>query len=170
MNDKTAVFEANLKLPAGFDDRSRIWFYTANRDLTESEIDFIQEKLAIFIPNWTAHNNRLKAFGQVFFNRVLLIMVDETQAGVSGCGIDKSVQFVENTGKQLGIDFFNRMIIGTKQNDTIEFMPLNLFVEKIKNGELATHTLVLDTLLTSKQEFDKYLFRPANSTWLKRFV
>lgn len=162
---------APLKMPTKFDENSRVWLYTANRDLTETEINFIKEKLNSFIPNWTAHNNSLKAFGEILFDRVLMLVVDETQAGVSGCGIDKSVRFVENLGVELGVDFFDRMIVGyQKEGGSVSFLPINEFAQQIKLGILPKETLVVDPLVNTKLEFENSFFKPIESTWIRRFV
>jgi len=51
--------------------------------------------------SWTAHNNQLKAKGEIRYNRFLILIVDESQAGASGCSIDKSVPFYETAGTTL---------------------------------------------------------------------
>jgi hypothetical protein len=154
-----------------FHPATKLWFYTANRDLTLAEIDFVELAMSKFLPEWTAHNNRLKAAGNVFFNRILMLAVDETQAGVSGCGIDKSVRFVEQIGASLGVDFFDRMQIGYQNADkSVDFEPISAFSQKIKAGVISENVEILDTLVATKMDFDAAFFKPISATWVKRFI
>lgn len=161
----------NFRLPASLDSQTRLWFYTTDREMTDRELVFLNEKLSEFLPAWTAHNRSLKAWATVFFNRILLIAVDETQAGVSGCGIDKSVHFLEKTGGELGLDFFERMTIGVENPaGEIEFLPLGQFSKRVKSGELSAETRILDNLVSTKMEFENGWLKPARASWVSRFL
>jgi hypothetical protein len=49
-----------------------------------------------FCIQWTAHGANLKAYGEVRHHRFIVMIVDETAAGASGCSIDKSIHFIRN--------------------------------------------------------------------------
>lgn len=161
----------DFHLPASLDPQTRLWFYTTDRELTDRELVFLNEKLADFLPAWTAHNRSLKAWATVFFNRILLIAVDETQAGVSGCGIDKSVHFLETLGDALSLDFFERVTIGFENGaGVIEFLPLGQFSKRVKSGELSAETRILDNLVSTKMEFENGWLKPVRASWVNRFL
>lgn len=88
---------------------SKIWIYKSNRELTASEQDFIRKELDIFIPQWAAHGNSLFGGAEVLENWFVVLAVDESQTMASGCSIDTSVQFMKALGKELNVDFFDRM-------------------------------------------------------------
>lgn len=88
---------------------SRLWVYTANRNLTEVEAIVIQHELHAFIQEWAAHGAALFGEAIVLKNRFLLIAVDEEMVGASGCSIDSSVRFVKSLGAKYSIDFFDRL-------------------------------------------------------------
>ena len=92
-----------------FSPDSRVWVYICNRNLLEEESTALQQQLDTFCRQWTAHNQALMATAEVFENQFVVLMVDETHAGASGCSIDKSVHFLEQLGESLNIDFFERM-------------------------------------------------------------
>src|SRR6187401_1503982 len=99
------MYIAANKLPMD----SRIWIYQANRELTEGEINQVNETTCEFVESWTAHDKDLMASFEIRYNRFLILMVDEKSAGASGCSIDKSVHFVKSLEKKFNIDFFDRM-------------------------------------------------------------
>ncbi|MBK8556756.1 MAG: hypothetical protein IPL65_13735 [Lewinellaceae bacterium] len=153
-----------------FHPDSRVWVYTAERSLSDAEAMAVQQHLDIFTKQWTAHNQQLKAGGELFANRYLILMVDETQAGASGCSIDKSVHFVESLGAELGIDFFNRMLFGSLENNQIEVRDINTFREQLRAGELANDALVVNTLCQTRQELEEKWLLPYSQSWMPRII
>ncbi len=92
-----------------FHPESKVWIYTANRVLNQNEQVFIEKELNIFTKNWAAHGSGLKAEGIIEHNRFIVLAVDETTVGASGCSIDSSVKFIKAIGEELNIDFFDRL-------------------------------------------------------------
>ncbi len=97
------------KLFDGFSDESRVWLYTANRAITPTEAHFVQENLENFASSWKAHSTPLKAKACLLDEYTIAFVVDQTTANASGCSVDSSVRFVKELGKELNIDFFNRL-------------------------------------------------------------
>jgi len=97
------------KLFDGFSDESRVWLYTANRAITPTEAHFVQENLEHFASSWKAHSTPLKAKACLLDEYTIAFVVDQTTAHASGCSVDSSVRFVKELGKELNIDFFNRL-------------------------------------------------------------
>src|ERR1700744_963219 len=91
-----------------FSENSRVWVYQANRKLNDDEVNDITKRLDDFTTMWTAHNHQLKAKGEIRYNRFIILIVDETQAGASGCSIDKSVRFIQDLEQQFGIHLLDR--------------------------------------------------------------
>lgn len=93
----------------GFTEDSRVWLYTANRAITPTEAHFIQENLEHFVSSWKAHSTPLKAKACMLNEYIIAFVVDQTSANASGCSVDSSVRFIKELGKELNIDFFNRL-------------------------------------------------------------
>ena len=98
---------------------SKLWIYQANRELTPTEIDWIQEQLNAYTEDWAAHGNQLHAAGFVLESHFVALAVDSSQAVASGCSVDNSVRFIKDLGKELNVDFFNRLKMIT-ENQTGE--------------------------------------------------
>lgn len=92
-----------------FSPNSKVWIYTADRDLTAQDLNEIDAAMNLFLPEWAAHGNALFGGYAVERNRFLILVVDEVQATASGCSIDTSVRFIKELGAKIGVDFFNRM-------------------------------------------------------------
>jgi hypothetical protein len=150
--------------------QSKVWIYTASRPLTDAETELAQSALNRFVAQWTAHNQALQARAEVFANQLAILVVDETQAGASGCSIDKSVHFLQQLGQQLGIDFFDRMRFGWLDGDVVRFHARDELAAMKATGSIDENTLMLNTLAPTLSDLrDKWL-QPLGQSWHKRLI
>ena len=112
-------------LPDSFADNSRVWIYQSSRLFTLSEALEIEELLNKFTAEWRSHGAEIDAYGNLFFGQFVVLMADETRAGVSGCSTDSSVRFIKSIGEQFKVDFFNRTNLAFVVKDKIQVLPLN---------------------------------------------
>src|ERR1700712_476692 len=103
------LFKVNkiLNLCMQFSENSRVWVYQSDKQLSDADVIKLQVQLDNFTTGWTAHNNQLKAKAEIRYNRFIVLIVDESQAGASGCSIDKSVHFMQQVEQQFGIKLFD---------------------------------------------------------------
>lgn len=130
---------------------SKIWIYKSNRELTSSDQAFIREELNSFIPQWASHGNQLFGGGEIFENWFVVLAVDESQSMASGCSIDTSVQFMKAVGKELNVDFFDRMhVLISNGNEK----------EQIHFSDISNHpdSKIYNPLISNLADF--------NSNWL----
>ena len=92
----------------GFPPESRIWIFQADRELTDADRNALSQTLNHFFQNWTSHDKPMKAGHALIMNYFLVVALDQTQAGASGCGIDKLMHVVRSAGEALKINFFDR--------------------------------------------------------------
>jgi hypothetical protein len=145
---------------------SRIWVFVSNRELDVEDQTKIETSLLQFAASWTAHNNQLKATAWIECNRFIFLMVDESKAGASGCSIDKSVQFVNELGKEFGIDFFERLIfyyINALGN--IAAVHKNDLKVAFENGMINENTLFYNVLIQRLSEYHERWLVPFAYSW-----
>lgn len=149
---------------------SKLWMYTASRDLLPEEQLEIQKSIDTFCTGWTAHNHQLKASGGILHHRLLWLAVDETQAGASGCSIDKSVHFLQKLGAALQTDFFSRTLVGIGQEQgNIRWVEMKEISGQLAAAELNAESPVIDTTLKTFGELNE-LMKPLKETWLRRYL
>lgn len=157
-----------LATRSDFAPESRVWVYVASRPLTTVECAFVQEQLNAFTRQWTAHNQDLQAAGEIFENQFVILMVDETNAGASGCSIDKSVHFLEQLGQHLGVDLFERMLFGWVDGEQIKLENRNSFGALVQQSGILPDTPVINTLVQSKKELSEKWLLPFGQSWHRR--
>lgn len=159
------MFVAFKKLP----EHARVWIYQADRTMTSDEVSSIKSESKHFLENWSAHGQGLLSSADVFYNRFLVIGVDEDTAAASGCSIDASVHFVQQLGTSMQIDFFNRQIVCWLDGESIHESELGSLKNAIRSGQLGPSTRVFDNLVPDIRAFRENWIKPAEQTWLTRY-
>lgn len=137
-------------------DSSRVWIYTANRSLSEQK-GAIDQKLKAFVSQWAAHGSQLFGDAAVLNDYFIVLAVDESRAGASGCSIDSSVGFLRLLAKELEVDLFDRMnmiIQSDGENSLVRFHDLSSL------GEV----LIFDPLISNLGELRKNWLKPISTT------
>ncbi|MGB3076942.1 MAG: hypothetical protein WBB36_16570 [Chitinophagales bacterium] len=137
-----------------FHEQSRVWIYLSSRAFTDVEASDISIAIKHFCKEWSAHGNNLKAAGEVRYNRFIVLMVDETGAGASGCSIDKSVHFIQAIEKEYSVQLFNRLLIAWKKADEIHVASMQNLQQLFDEGTIQPETIVFNNAVTSKKDLD----------------
>ncbi|MFN0030645.1 MAG: ABC transporter ATPase [Flavobacteriales bacterium] len=146
-------------------DESRIWIYQANRPLSHSEKESIENDASKFIDQWTSHGASMQASAMVLHHRFLIISADEAKAIASGCGIDKAVHFVQQLGERMEIDFFQRMQVCYKEDEELKVAALHQFWAMRKANIITEETLVFDNTIRNKGQLAGSWLVPFAKSW-----
>ena len=149
---------------------SRVWIYQADRPFDEEDLPRLRTQLRAFAEAWVSHNRQLKAFGEVYHNRFVVLMVDESKAGASGCSIDSSVHFLKRLGQEFGVDLFDRLRFSYLALDEVHTVDRNTFAELYASGAIQDETPVFDTLVDTREAFERSFLKPLKESWHFRLV
>lgn len=153
------------KLP----DTARVWVYQANRSLTEGDVKTIEESLQPALHQWAAHGQPLLASARVVENRFVVVGVDEGYSLPSGCSIDSSMRTIQEIGRQLSVDFFDRSAAVQLADGTVRTFTLPTIKTAVTEEVIKPGTLVFNTLVQTKAEFLAEWRIQAVDSWLKRY-
>lgn len=128
-------------------DNTKIWSYQADRLLSATEVNWINDQLAVFLPEWAAHGTKLKAYGEVLNSAHVILAVDESAHNASGCSIDSSVRFIKSLEKELGVSFFNRLKMLVEINGELNYISFN------EVRDLPESVFVYNNMVTTLGEF-----------------
>jgi hypothetical protein len=148
-----------------FSENSRVWVYQSDRKLTDKEVQQIQIQLDYFTTGWTAHNNELKAKAEIRYNRFLILIVDESQAGASGCSIDKSVNFIKQIEQLFNINLLDRFNLAYREGNEVLSAPRHDFEAMLKQGNINTDTIVFNNLVQNLKELETKWEVPFKDSW-----
>ena len=148
-----------------FSEQSRVWVYQSDKELSDEQANQVAGQLNDFVAAWTAHNHQLKAMAEVRYNRFLILIVDESQAGASGCSIDKSVNFIKRLEQQFGINLLDRFNLAYKEGEKVLSAPRHEFEQMLKDGRINTNTIVFNNLVYDLQQLEAKWEVPFKDSW-----
>lgn len=158
-------------IPADFADGSKVWVYQSNRQLTLPEVLQIDELLENFTNTWTSHGAVVKGWGRLLFGQFIVLMADETAAGVSGCSTDSSVRLIKSIEQDFNINLFDRQTLAFIVKERIQLFPLQQLNIAIENELISKDTPYFNNIVQTKQELVGQWITPVKNTWLaKRFL
>lgn len=151
-------------------EESRVWIYQANRSFNEAELEEIQNKLNVFIENWTAHGSDLHAAYQIKYKRFIILAVNQNMSNASGCSIDASVRFIQQLEQDYNVDLMDKMNVSYKQGEYVAYKTLTDFRKMAKDKAVSKNTIVFNNLVANVGEFKENWEVPASESWHGRFV
>lgn len=150
---------------------SRVWIYASDQPFADADLPELRTKLKYFAQQWVSHNRQLLADADVLHNRFVMLMVDESQAGASGCSIDKSVAFLKMLQAEYGVDLFNRMIFSYQDlQGTVHSVDRETFARLYATEQITDDTLVFDPLVATKADLDQAFIKKLSQSWHKRMI
>ncbi|WP_158827010.1 ABC transporter ATPase [Mucilaginibacter lacusdianchii] len=148
-----------------FPENSRVWIYQSDRELTDIETASLQQQLNAFTQEWTAHSHQLKAAALIKYNRFIILIVDESQAGASGCSIDKSVNVMKQIEQAYNINLFDRFNLAYREGSRVLSAPRTQFEELIKQGRITPETTVFNNVVQTLYDLETKWEVPFKNSW-----
>lgn len=146
-------------------ENSRVWIYQSNRPFTATEEEAIKSILNEFTGQWQAHGEQLAAASEIRYSRFIILIVDESQAGASGCSIDKSVNLMKDIEKQFNVNLFDRFDIAYRDGNQVLSTHRNGFEQLIKEGKINENSIVFNNLVPTLRELKAKWEVPFKDSW-----
>ena len=148
-----------------FSPQSRVWVYQSDRKFTSVEESEISNKLAAFTNQWKAHGNELLAKAEIRYGFFIILTVDESQAGVTGCSIDSSVRLIKEIEQEYHVDLFNRFNIAYKVNGEVVVNSKEDFETLVNIKQVTPETIVFNNMVQNLAELESKWEVPFQNSW-----
>lgn len=155
--------------PEFLPDHARLWVYQADRKLTAKELANMQTTVASFVESWVAHGSPLQAAYWIKYDQFLVLAVDETGHGASGCSIDSSVALIRKLEHQIGISLLDRTKIAVRQQEHVQLFELSMIKKAIGDGLIQADDIVFNNAVSTYGEWKNQWEVAAVHSWMKRF-
>ena len=157
-------------LPKDFDPASRVWIYQSSRLFLLSEALEIEDMLQQFVQQWNSHGEPVKGYANLFFGQFVLLMADETAAGVSGCSTDSSVRLIKNIESRFNVNMFDRQMLAFAVKDKLQLLPFSQIGYAVQNNFITADTLYFNNLVQTKSELENNWIIPLKDSWLAKRI
>ena len=157
-------------LPKDFHPASRVWIYQSSRVLMQGEALELETMLQEFVAGWNSHGAPVKGFATLLFGQFIILMADESQAGVSGCSTDSSVRLIKEVEARFSISLFDRQTLAFVVQNEVQLIPLSQVDYAINQGFVQADTIYFNNIVPSKEALETEWLVPVKDSWLaKRF-
>ena len=152
-------------------DQARVWVFGSDAPLTGERKDTLLKGVDAHLDDWKAHGAPLTVGREWRDDHFLVVAVDQSTAGASGCSIDglyRTLQQLEaETGAKMvsgGRVFFRNGAGQVQSASRAEIADL------AGKGELSRDSVVFDTTLTDLGTFRECFERPAKQSWVAELL
>lgn len=149
---------------------TRLWIYQAHEPFASADIPAVEASLQNFAQEWVSHNNKLSTAAAVLHDRFVILGVDESLTGASGCSIDSSVRFLQKLGAHYQRDLFDRMRFSYEQDGEVYTVSKDEFAGLYAKAQINDETIVFDPLVQTVAELQASFRKPLKDSWHARFV
>jgi hypothetical protein len=149
-------------------DASRVWVFGSDRPLTEEGTVTLLKGVDEYLSNWKAHGEPLTVGSQLRDHRFLVVAVDQSTAGATGCSIDGFFRVLQGLEPKVGASLvgggrvFYRDGTGAVQSASRADV-----AGLATSGAITKDTVVFDTSLTDLGAFRSGFEKRAKESWIK---
>ena len=153
-------------IPSSFPDESRVWIYQSNCEFSVIEKNEIKEILAKFMAAWNTHGNEVSGFGQLFYNRFIVLMADETKFGVSGCSTDSTIRMIKQIEKRFDVQLLDRLLPALIIEDEIQVLNIAAIRKAFEENSISKNALYFNNMVLNKKELCEAWLLTLEQGWL----
>lgn len=127
---------------------ARLWVFAAERPLDDAEQARLLAAVDAFLDQWAAHGHPLTASRDLRYGQFLLVAVDESQAGPSGCSIDALTRTFGTLEHELGVELQNHAPVFYRDSAHLRRVDRPAFAELARQGAVSADTIVFDNTVS----------------------
>lgn len=154
------------RLPEEFPPASRVWIYQGERPFSAEEAVSLREELRQFYAGWTSHGRPARGWADIFFDRFIVVMADDTTDRLCGSAVDESLRFIQALESRYGFRLLDRMRLAFLVNDQVKSWLLGEIPQALERGEIDRDTLFFDQSVTTRAEMESRWLLPLGQSWL----
>ena len=152
-------------------DSSRVWVFGADGELDISATDLLLREVDRFLAQWHAHGSPLTSARGWRDGRFLIIAVDQSTAGASGCSIDGLYRNLKALEPRLGANMVTSGLIFYRDDkERVQSVDRERFTVLGGEGKIGPNTRVFDPTVTTLGELRARFELNAEDSWHSRLL
>ncbi|HSF53938.1 MAG TPA: hypothetical protein VLA71_09315 [Algoriphagus sp.] len=150
-------------------ENSRVWVYQADHKFSDTEEKLVRDRMTRFCEGWNTHGNLMPTSFDLVDNQILILAVDESNLGASGCSIDSSVRTLRELENLLQTNLTDQGKISLKKSTgELKVIPALGVKTRVVSGEIDLETEVINPTIRIKADL-KNLWQPVRNSWLNKY-
>ncbi|MDQ6829390.1 MAG: hypothetical protein M3081_11035 [Gemmatimonadota bacterium] len=149
-------------LPEG----ARVWVFGSDAPVVGQQAERLLSATDDFLEQWAAHGAPLTCARAWRDDRFLVIAVDESNAGASGCSIDGLFRVLGGLESEIGASLRGSgKVFYRDASGVVASAPRAEFKRLAAAGEIGEDSIVFDTSVTSLADYTSRFESPAGRSW-----
>lgn len=149
-------------------DASRVWVFGSDRPLTEEGATTLLKGVDDHLASWKAHGEPLTVGSQLRDNRFLVIAVDQSTTGATGCSIDGLFRVLQGLEAKVGASLVGGgKVFYRDSHASVQSTTREQISALVSSGVITKDTVVFDTTLTDLGAFRAGFEKRAKESWIK---
>ena len=148
---------------------SRVWVYQADQKFSESDQKILRDRMKSFCEGWNTHGNLMPTSFEIVGEQILILAVDESNLGASGCSIDSSVRTLRELENILNINLTDQGKISFRRpTGELKVIAALGVKSRVTSGEIDLETEVINPKIRVKADLQN-LWQPVRNSWLNKY-
>ncbi|GAG75631.1 unnamed protein product [marine sediment metagenome] len=124
---------------------AKAWCFGVSALPSDADVDRLREEMEVFLDRWTAHRADLRAGLEWLSDGFLVIAVDESTTGTSGCSIDALTTEIRRLEQTLGVDLLDASPVWYRDSSgCVKRITREEFRQRAADGSITEDTRVFD--------------------------
>ena len=152
-------------------DDARVWVFAASDRVTGDPAAQLLDAVDGWLADWKAHGEPLTSAREWRDDRFLVIGVDQSTAGASGCSIDALFRILQSLQRRLGTSLVggSRVFYRNRAGD-VESATRADFAARSAAGDVDADTVVYDPSLTTAADYRNRFVVRAGDAWHRELL
>ena len=148
-------------------DSSRVWTFGSDALLTEEGTKLLLAGVDAHLVDWKAHGAPLTVGREWRDGRFLVVAVDQSTAGASGCSIDGLFRVLQQIERDAGASLVGGGRVFYRDTDgVVQSATRDEVAALAQSGVITKDTVVFDTTLTDLGTWRSCFERRAKESWV----
>ena len=140
-----------------------------NRKFKSHEILEIKIRLEEFCQNWNTHGALMPTSFQILNQQIIVLAVDESKLGASGCSIDSSVRVLKEIEEGFNLNLRDQGKVSIKvSEEEICVLPALGIKSALSNSGIRSQQLVINPRLETIGDLEQ-MWIPITESWLNKY-
>lgn len=152
-------------------DDARVWVFGAADALHGELEDVLLRHVDAWLAGWQAHGAPLTCARDWRDGRFLVVGVDQSATGASGCSIDALFHILRGLEQSLGTSLLaGGRVFYRDARGSVQCVDRATYASRAKSGEIGGDSAVFDTTVTTAGDYRAGFERPASASWHAQLV
>lgn len=152
-------------------DSSRVWVFGSDAPLSEAGTTALLEGVDTYLADWKAHGAPLTVAREWRDGRFLVVAVDQSAAGATGCSIDGLFRVLQGLEAAAGASLVGGgRLFYRDDHAAVQSVARGEVAALTANGTIVKDTVVFDSSITDLGTFRAGFERRAKDTWVKELL